>query len=89
MSEPAANPNPAATSFPAPNISLPLGLEVLRTYSGALLCLELVSVVHVDAYYLLISIINSGSNSRGCSRVFAVFFINVFPVSCAAFKPQL
>lgn len=41
MSEPAANPNPAATSFPAPTISLPLGLEVLRTYSGALLCLEL------------------------------------------------
>lgn len=41
MSEPAANPNPAATSFPAPNISLPLGLEVLRTYSGALVCLEL------------------------------------------------
>lgn len=42
MSEPAANP--AATSFPAPTISLPLGLEVLRTYSGALVCLEIVSV---------------------------------------------
>ncbi|CAF99994.1 unnamed protein product, partial [Tetraodon nigroviridis] len=42
MSEPAANPNPAATSFPGPNISLPLGLEVLRTYSGALVSLELV-----------------------------------------------
>lgn len=54
MSEPAANPNPAATSFPAPNISLPLGLEVLRTYSGALICLELVSVVHVKAYYLFV-----------------------------------
>ncbi|XP_050932192.1 protein MAL2 isoform X2 [Lates calcarifer] len=39
MSEPAANP--AATSFPAPTISLPLGLEVLRTYSGALVCLEI------------------------------------------------
>ncbi|XP_034031130.1 protein MAL2 [Thalassophryne amazonica] len=39
MSEPAANP--AATSFPAPIISLPLGLEVLRTYSGALICLEI------------------------------------------------
>ncbi|XP_056900593.1 protein MAL2 [Takifugu flavidus] len=41
MSEPAANPNPAATSFPAASISLPLGLEVLRTYSGVLICLEL------------------------------------------------
>ncbi|CAJ1061807.1 protein MAL2 [Xyrichtys novacula] len=40
MSEPAANP--AATSFPAPTISLPLGLEVLRTYSGALVCLEII-----------------------------------------------
>ncbi|KAK0147652.1 Protein MAL2 [Merluccius polli] len=40
MSEPA--PNPAATAFPAPTISLPLGLEILRTYSGALICLEIV-----------------------------------------------
>ncbi|CAB1442656.1 unnamed protein product [Pleuronectes platessa] len=40
MSEPPAA-NPAATSFPAPTISLPLGLEVLRTYSGALVCLEI------------------------------------------------
>ncbi|XP_030014896.1 protein MAL2 [Sphaeramia orbicularis] len=40
MSEPATNP--AATSFPAPTISLPLGLEVLRTYSGALVCLEII-----------------------------------------------
>lgn len=39
MSEPATNP--AATSFPAPTISLPLGLEVLRTYSGALICFEI------------------------------------------------
>ncbi|KAM3614045.1 uncharacterized protein V6R79_009034 [Siganus canaliculatus] len=39
MSEPATNP--AATSFPAPTISLPVGLEVLRTYSGALVCLEI------------------------------------------------
>ncbi|KAM9309739.1 LOW QUALITY PROTEIN: protein MAL2-like [Pholidichthys leucotaenia] len=39
MSEPAANP--AATSFPAPTISLPLGLEVLRTYSGVLICSEI------------------------------------------------
>ncbi|NP_001129449.1 protein MAL2 [Danio rerio] len=34
--------NPAATSFPAPTISLPLGVEILRTYSGALICLEIV-----------------------------------------------
>ncbi|XP_076122087.1 protein MAL2 [Alosa pseudoharengus] len=34
--------NPAATSFPAPTISLPLGPDVLRTYSGALICLEIV-----------------------------------------------
>ncbi|MCJ8728082.1 hypothetical protein PDJAM_G00000230 [Pangasius djambal] len=36
--------NPAATSFPAPTISLPLGLDVIRTYSGALICMEIVSV---------------------------------------------
>lgn len=34
--------NSAATSFPAPTISLPLGPDVLRTYSGALICLEIV-----------------------------------------------
>lgn len=35
--------NPAAaTSFPAPIISLPLGPDVLRTYSGALICSEIV-----------------------------------------------
>ncbi|KAM9851976.1 protein MAL2 [Aulostomus maculatus] len=39
MSEPATNPD--VTSFPAPNISLPLGLEVLRTYSGVLVCIEI------------------------------------------------
>ncbi|XP_046889440.1 protein MAL2 isoform X3 [Hypomesus transpacificus] len=39
MSEPT---NPAATSFPAPTISLPLGLDILKTYSGALICLEIV-----------------------------------------------
>ncbi|KAF3691711.1 Protein MAL2 [Channa argus] len=39
MSEPATNA--AATSFPAPTLSLPLGLEVLRTYSGALVCVEI------------------------------------------------
>ncbi|CAL8261090.1 unnamed protein product [Boreogadus saida] len=40
MTEPA--PNPAATAFPSATISLPLGLEILRTYSGALICLEIV-----------------------------------------------
>ncbi|XP_077384274.1 protein MAL2 [Festucalex cinctus] len=40
MSEPATNP--AATTFSAPTISLPLGLEVLRTYSGALICFEII-----------------------------------------------
>ncbi|KAK6327167.1 hypothetical protein J4Q44_G00028120 [Coregonus suidteri] len=40
MSEPATNP--AATAFPAPTISLPLGLQILRTYSGALICLEII-----------------------------------------------
>ncbi|XP_016334686.1 protein MAL2-like [Sinocyclocheilus anshuiensis] len=38
----AETPNPATTSFPAPTISLPLGMEILRTYSGALICLEIV-----------------------------------------------
>lgn len=46
MSEPAADA--AATSFPAPSISLPLGLDVLRTYSGALVCVEIVSVVPAE-----------------------------------------
>ncbi|MBN3306108.1 MAL2 protein, partial [Amia calva] len=32
----------AATSFPAPVISLPTGPDVLRTYSGVLICLEIV-----------------------------------------------
>ncbi|KAF6725440.1 Protein MAL2 [Oryzias melastigma] len=52
MSEPAANPaaanaaaapvDPAATSFPTATISLPLGLDVFRTYSGVLICIEIV-----------------------------------------------
>ncbi|XP_004077801.1 protein MAL2 [Oryzias latipes] len=51
MSEPASNPaaataapvDPAAaTSFPTATISLPLGLGVLRTYSGVLICIEIV-----------------------------------------------
>lgn len=45
MSEPATNPAAeaaaAATSFPTPTISLPLGLEVLRTSSGALILVEI------------------------------------------------
>lgn len=41
MADPATNP--AATSFPAATISLPQGPDVLRTYSGALICLEIVS----------------------------------------------
>lgn len=51
MSEQATNPTAtadsaaaaaaAATSFPGATISLPLGLEVLRTYSGALITLEI------------------------------------------------
>ncbi|XP_026228622.1 protein MAL2 [Anabas testudineus] len=40
MSEPATNP--AATSFPSPVISLPMGAGVLKTYTGALVCLEIV-----------------------------------------------
>lgn len=38
---PAAPASAAATSFPGATISLPLGLEVLRTYSGALISLEI------------------------------------------------
>lgn len=38
---PAAPAATAATSFPGATISLPLGLEVLRTYSGALISLEI------------------------------------------------
>ncbi|KAL7886770.1 hypothetical protein AOLI_G00044910 [Acnodon oligacanthus] len=34
--------NPDATSIPAPTISLPLGLDILRTYSGALISMEIV-----------------------------------------------
>ena len=42
MSAP-ADPVAAATTFPSPAISLPVGLDILRTYSGALVCLEIVS----------------------------------------------
>ena len=57
MSEPATNP--AATSFPAPTLSLPLGLDVLRTYSGALVCLEIVSAYFIDTVFLLYDILIS------------------------------
>ncbi|CAM2106980.1 protein MAL2 isoform X2 [Lepidochelys kempii] len=33
-------PNPAAY-FPAPRITLPVGLDILRTYSGVFICLEI------------------------------------------------
>uniref|UniRef100_A0A8C0VX73 MARVEL domain-containing protein n=1 Tax=Castor canadensis TaxID=51338 RepID=A0A8C0VX73_CASCN len=33
-------PNPAV-SFPAPRVTLPAGLDILRTYSGAFVCLEI------------------------------------------------
>ncbi|KAJ8785052.1 hypothetical protein J1605_007608 [Eschrichtius robustus] len=35
-------PNPAV-SFPAPRVTLPVGTDILRTYSGAFVCLEIVS----------------------------------------------
>ncbi|XP_040586288.1 protein MAL2 [Mesocricetus auratus] len=34
-------PNPAV-SFPAPRVTLPVGADILRTYSGAFVCLEIV-----------------------------------------------
>ncbi|XP_003408207.1 protein MAL2 [Loxodonta africana] len=34
-------PNPAA-SFPSPRVTLPVGFDILRTYSGAFVCLEIV-----------------------------------------------
>ncbi|XP_028326724.1 protein MAL2 [Gouania willdenowi] len=46
MSEPAvsptANDSPVAPPYPPSNNSLPLGLGVLRTYSGVLVCLEII-----------------------------------------------
>ncbi|XP_059984255.1 protein MAL2 isoform X1 [Lagenorhynchus albirostris] len=36
---PPANP---AVSFPAPRVTLPVGPDILRTYSGAFVCLEIV-----------------------------------------------
>ncbi|KAG7270750.1 hypothetical protein CRUP_010584 [Coryphaenoides rupestris] len=53
MSDPA--PSTAASSFPAPQVSLPCGLEVLRTYSGALICLEIGWVMFVSLLTFLVS----------------------------------
>ncbi|KAJ8394636.1 hypothetical protein AAFF_G00044390 [Aldrovandia affinis] len=39
--DPTAASAAAATTFPSPAISLPVGLDILRTYSGALVCLEI------------------------------------------------
>ncbi|XP_043117904.1 protein MAL2 isoform X2 [Puntigrus tetrazona] len=47
--------NPATTSFPAPTISLPLGMEILRTYSGALICLEIGWVMFVSVTMFICS----------------------------------
>ncbi|KAM9308592.1 protein MAL2 [Gastrophryne carolinensis] len=35
-------PSPAAVSYPAASYTLPTGIEILRTYSGAFICLELI-----------------------------------------------
>lgn len=35
-------PSPAAVSYPATTYSLPTGIEVLRTYTGAFICLEII-----------------------------------------------
>ncbi|KAM4705911.1 protein MAL2 [Rhinophrynus dorsalis] len=35
-------PSPAAMSYPIPAVTLPTGIEVLRTYSGAFIILELI-----------------------------------------------
>ncbi|KAM8966245.1 protein MAL2 [Pelodytes ibericus] len=35
-------PSPAAMSYPAAVVTLPTGMEVLRTYSGAFICLEII-----------------------------------------------
>lgn len=37
-------PPPNATAYyPPPRVNLPSGVEILRTYSGAFICLEIVS----------------------------------------------
>ncbi|KAG1924961.1 protein MAL2, partial [Pimephales promelas] len=51
----AETPNPATTSFPAPTISLPVGVEILRTYSGALICLEIGWVMFVSVTMFICS----------------------------------
>ncbi|KAE8599525.1 hypothetical protein XENTR_v10017224 [Xenopus tropicalis] len=35
-------PSPAAMSYPTASMNLPTGTEVLRTYSGAFICLEII-----------------------------------------------
>ncbi|XP_063306340.1 protein MAL2 [Pelobates fuscus] len=35
-------PNPATLSYPVATVNLPTGFEVLRTYSGAFVCLEII-----------------------------------------------
>ncbi|XP_053323602.1 protein MAL2 [Spea bombifrons] len=35
-------PTPAAMSYPSATLTLPTGAEVLRTYSGAFICLEII-----------------------------------------------
>ncbi|KAM4027988.1 protein MAL2 [Anomaloglossus baeobatrachus] len=35
-------PSPASMSYPAATVGLPVGPEVLRTYSGAFICLEII-----------------------------------------------
>ncbi|XP_056113685.1 protein MAL2 isoform X2 [Rhinichthys klamathensis goyatoka] len=59
----AETPNPATTSFPAPTISLPLGVEILRTYSGALICLEIGWVMFVSVTMFI------------CSSVYLTLFL--------------
>ncbi|XP_067256831.1 protein MAL2 isoform X2 [Chanodichthys erythropterus] len=59
----AETPNPATTSFPAPTISLPLGVEILRTYSGALICLEIGWVMFVSVTMFI------------CSSVYLALFL--------------
>uniref|UniRef100_A0A8C5PCS1 Mal, T cell differentiation protein 2 n=1 Tax=Leptobrachium leishanense TaxID=445787 RepID=A0A8C5PCS1_9ANUR len=35
-------PNPATLSYPVATVTLPTGVEVIRTYSGAFICLEII-----------------------------------------------
>nr|KAF6405236.1 mal, T cell differentiation protein 2 [Rousettus aegyptiacus] len=42
-------PNPAV-SFPAPRVTLPVGPDILRTYSGAFVCLEIDFAYHFTVF---------------------------------------